>query len=74
MELEFTNKDNYFKKNDKVLVMQEIDELPRIVSHGIVSYTEKDRATVYVDNNNFVSSFPFYIIKTSEMIEVSAFS
>lgn len=71
MELIFNNKDNLVIKNDNVIIMQELDGRDRVISHGIVSYIENDKAIIYVDNDDFVSFFPFYIVKTSKMIKVS---
>ena len=71
MELSFDNSNDIVKKHDRILVMQELDGRPRIISYGIIVDIIDNNAIASMDSNDFVSEFPFYVVKTSEMIEVN---
>ena len=59
-----------FNKLDRIIAMQDIEDLPRVLSCGFISEVNKTNMFVYVESDNFCSTMPVYIVKTDIMLKV----
>lgn len=61
---------NLFNIWDIVVVYQDIEDLPKVLTFGKVLSIEGGLTEVYVESDNFVTGFPIYITKFSNMLKV----
>ena len=69
MYLKFRCSDT-FNIGEVIIVFQDIEDIPQVLSFGRVVSVENNIVEVYVDSNNFVTGFPIYLTKVSNTIKV----
>lgn len=71
MEIYFESNE-HFNIGDTVIVLQNIECRPTVVTTGRVISVEDSIIGIKLNGNNYISDYTFYIVKVSNMTEVDS--